>query len=527
MQIGIDQKIYIVKIFGSHLDRIENPNEYGANLIHTDSAVYLGGVLSTLGLPDFIQSYFRPAYFDYTSKCGLPVKFQAQNHLYDSLRWDFGDSASASNTDTAAKTQHQYPGTGWYTVRLIVHSDSSADTFSRLIFSRSSEIFVAQKDTIVVCEQDSTALSSHRSNSTTQYIWNTGDTIDSIEVNLFGTYFCTVTSPCDSVVDTFIVVYASPPTLNLDSHAVICEGDTLFLTAENGQQSSFLWSTGDTTSQIAVGSWLSPNLDELEISVTASNVCLSITDTILIGFIPLPNASLPPDTNQCLNESIFLQHEALSEVTYYWSDSSQALAFRVDSTSLVWLSASNMCGTDRDSILVTFHPEMEVELGPNAQICAGQEVILNASWPQSSYQWNQVPAGQSISDSVLFVQDAGNYIVTITNGPCALVEQQEITLIENCDSTECKFSIPNVFSPNADGINDLLDISNACKTLAYDIYIYNRWGQLVHFSTEAFSSWDGFINGVPASSGTYFLMVEYQDENGQPRYQKASFALVR
>lgn len=83
MQIGIDQRIYIVKNYNGYLDRIENPNEYGANLIHTDSAVYLGGRLSILGLPDFIQSYFRPAYFDYTSKCGFPVKFQAQNHLYN------------------------------------------------------------------------------------------------------------------------------------------------------------------------------------------------------------------------------------------------------------------------------------------------------------------------------------------------------------------------------------------------------------------------------------------------------------
>ena len=85
--------------------------------------------------------------------------------------------------------------------------------------------------------------------------------------------------------------------------------------------------------------------------------------------------------------------------------------------------------------------------------------------------------------------------------------------------------IPNAFSPNNDGINDILRITSSNIDLKH-FSIYNRWGERL-FTTSSFSvGWDGTFKGKPCEIGTYFYLVEYL-EVGEKKTTKGDITLIR
>ncbi|MEL6970205.1 MAG: gliding motility-associated C-terminal domain-containing protein [Bacteroidota bacterium] len=78
--------------------------------------------------------------------------------------------------------------------------------------------------------------------------------------------------------------------------------------------------------------------------------------------------------------------------------------------------------------------------------------------------------------------------------------------------------MPNVFSPNNDGVNDRLGPQSPCSLEAYEIMIFDRWGNQVWQSTNPSDGWNGRINGDFAAQGTYVWMINYTvTENSIPR----------
>jgi gliding motility-associated-like protein len=67
-------------------------------------------------------------------------------------------------------------------------------------------------------------------------------------------------------------------------------------------------------------------------------------------------------------------------------------------------------------------------------------------------------------------------------------------------------TIPNVFTPDNDGINDLFQVTSKGLT-EFNLTIVNRWGNVVYESTNSDSGWDGTYNGVQCSDGTYFYIL--------------------
>jgi gliding motility-associated-like protein len=105
-----------------------------------------------------------------------------------------------------------------------------------------------------------------------------------------------------------------------------------------------------------------------------------------------------------------------------------------------------------------------------------------------------------------------------------LFSKPKVSPFDHVSEVVCKFSVPNVFTPNADGINDQLKISNMCSVVAYQVFIYNRWGQLVFQQNVPYSSnsdqmafvqWDGYVNGSISSPGAYFVVIESEDGKSQ------------
>nr|WP_294950106.1 gliding motility-associated C-terminal domain-containing protein [uncultured Mucilaginibacter sp.] len=93
---------------------------------------------------------------------------------------------------------------------------------------------------------------------------------------------------------------------------------------------------------------------------------------------------------------------------------------------------------------------------------------------------------------------------------------------------KCEFvSFPNAFTPNGDGVNDILRPNQGSNPIGIEYYIYNRWGQQYFHSANLNGGWDGNYNGKPATAGVYYLVVKYTMGDGLSYMQNTSVTLLR
>ncbi|NNE55717.1 MAG: gliding motility-associated C-terminal domain-containing protein, partial [Flavobacteriales bacterium] len=92
--------------------------------------------------------------------------------------------------------------------------------------------------------------------------------------------------------------------------------------------------------------------------------------------------------------------------------------------------------------------------------------------------------------------------------------KSDLTTIEAVNQTD--FFIPNAFSPNGDGDNDLFrPISSIYDH--YQFEIFSRWGELLFSSKSVEEGWDGKVSGLRAESGVYVWRITYQDTESEAR----------
>ncbi|MAC95268.1 MAG: hypothetical protein CMC96_07190 [Flavobacteriales bacterium] len=129
----------------------------------------------------------------------------------------------------------------------------------------------------------------------------------------------------------------------------------------------------------------------------------------------------------------------------------------------------------------------------------------------------------------------GNYLNYTFNDTGHFSIQQILTNNLGCTDTasaevfvydEFEFIIPNIFTPNTDGINDYF-APKGIGIYDYEVEIFNRFGEKVFFSNSFNIQWDGRIQGKKAQSGVYFYTIRVLDFNSKYRTYKGSLTLLR
>jgi gliding motility-associated-like protein len=132
-----------------------------------------------------------------------------------------------------------------------------------------------------------------------------------------------------------------------------------------------------------------------------------------------------------------------------------------------------------------------------------------------------------VSDTVFVITYPGIYTLEMTNQCGGLTQFLEVKK-ENCT---CEPFIPNVFTPNGDGRNDIFQVFANCEFQAFKMVIYDRWGTRLFRSDDASNGWDGFMNGQAITPGVFVYLIEFtaSDKNGSPATttKSGSFTLIR
>jgi gliding motility-associated-like protein len=306
------------------------------------------------------------------------------------------------------------------------------------------------------------------------------------------------------------------PIAQISGDQVYCEGSSTQLTASGG--TSYLWSTGETTASIAVstpGSY----------TVTSANSCGSIVSApFTVTQLPLPVPQISGNTVFCSGNPITLT--ASGGINYLWTTGATTAAITVATAGTYTVNAANGCGTAAASVTVT---EQSVQVAFTADVVTGT-APLNVSFTNNSspgdYAWDFGDGGNSAAtDPEYEFSSPGEYTVTLTVSNalgCIDNATVNITVLEEPSS----LSIPNVFTPNNDGVNDLFKIS-ADRISDYRLLLYNRWGNVVLETNDPQEGWDGQFNGEPASEGTYFYKLEAKGLDQKDYTESGFFNLVR
>lgn len=94
--------------------------------------------------------------------------------------------------------------------------------------------------------------------------------------------------------------------------------------------------------------------------------------------------------------------------------------------------------------------------------------------------------------------------------------------------SESKLDMPNAFSPNGDGINDVYKITYE-SIISLDAYIFNRWGQQIYHMdlSNVDEGWDGTYHGKQVKDGVYFIMVKAVGSDGVEYTKRKDINILR
>ena len=94
-------------------------------------------------------------------------------------------------------------------------------------------------------------------------------------------------------------------------------------------------------------------------------------------------------------------------------------------------------------------------------------------------------------------------------------DEAELTATFSISITNSMLEMPNAFSPNGDGVNDIYKAKENHKSIVeFHAYIFNRWGQKIYDWTDIHGGWDGTWNGKDVKDGTYYVLVKAKGADG-------------
>lgn len=102
-----------------------------------------------------------------------------------------------------------------------------------------------------------------------------------------------------------------------------------------------------------------------------------------------------------------------------------------------------------------------------------------------------------------------NYTFTPDIGQCASTALLTVIATTNATNGGCKTILPNSFTPNGDGKNDIFKVLGNLKVEAFEFNIYNRYGQKIFSTTNVNYGWDGMVNGVLQKTGVFIYTIKY------------------
>jgi gliding motility-associated-like protein len=160
---------------------------------------------------------------------------------------------------------------------------------------------------------------------------------------------------------------------------------------------------------------------------------------------------------------------------------------------------------------------------------ASSAAVTSASWSFGDPASGAADTSASLAPAHVF-SAAGTYEVRcIAEFSCGVDTLFKTLTIVDCDNIAeiCQLYVPNVFSPNADGINDEFQLFTSCLFEEYELLVFNRWGGLVYQTSDQTGKWEGDCQGADCPDGAYVFTIRYKFPLQQVQRASGSVTLLR
>lgn len=280
---------------------------------------------------------------------------------------------------------------------------------------------------------------------------------------------------------------------------------------------SFVWNTNppQTTSTInglQAGTYA--------VTVSAINAC-STTDSVVLVQPPAINYTSTITNVLCVVKGAIAITATGGTAPYQYLWNNGATTAQINNLNAGFynlkITDANNCSIISSSIRVdSMSNVLQPNLGRDTSFCSGN--LLLSPGVFGAYRWQD-----NTTSTNYLVSQTGKYWVRVfdVNG-CTAIDTIAVTI--DCSG----IFFPSAFTPNRDFKNDGFGpLGNLAAVNNYQLRVYNRWGQVVFFSTNPYAEWDGKINGRDADIGTFIWTASFAINNQPIENRKGTVTLIR
>ena len=469
-------------------------------------------------------------------------------------QWTFGDGVG---TSTLANPTYTYTRSGTFVVKLVVTTDAGLrDSTTRTVVVFASPLPSYTINQSVQCLLNNRFVFTNTSvlpneAMTLTYRWEFGDgtTVNDISpVKSYanaGTYnvklVATSINGCrDSVTQTVTVNPMPVTTVSANPGTILCQGSSVVLTATGGV--TYKWyRNGALQVGITGPTFTVTSPGEYSVRATSAAGCESIdVASIVITLLEKPIVDFTFNTS-CAQFPITFTNRSVTTnsgpVTFLWTDNfgntstvaNPVITYATAGVVNMKLKVTpTLCPVSADSVtksftLSTAAPALRL---PTVDALSGEPIRLQArSLGGATYLWTP---GGSLDDSTIQRPTATlnaeqEYRIRVTTAVgCQTVDTMLVRVFRSYG-----IYVANVFTPNADGINDRVIMNLVgIRSLRY-FRIFDRTGKMVFVTSNAGDSWDGTLNGAKMPIGTYMWVAEAVTNSGINITDRGLITLIR
>jgi gliding motility-associated-like protein len=203
---------------------------------------------------------------------------------------------------------------------------------------------------------------------------------------------------------------------------------------------------------------------------------------------------------------------------FHWGTGERSQRVKIKKPGQYSITVSSEGCEAHDTINIFSGEKPRLNLPDYTIICNGSDISLNSKGGAYKYLWS---TGETLT--TIFAYKPGKYSVTASNECGSFTDSTIVVIADTCNSG---YYIPNSFSPNGDGIDDIFVVTIHDFT-EFKMEIYNVFGKVIYNINDPYKYWDGNIDGKPVAVGTYYYIIYLKDQNGRAREFHGSMMLSR
>lgn len=370
------------------------------------------------------------------------------------------------------------------------------------------------------------------------YISDTNTRNPIVKPSVTDTFVATIEDNGCIKTDTVVVRVIPYPMIHAGADRTICKGDTIRLTASGGQ--NYYWKPNLFIEDSTLSNPnIYPGSNQQYILTGKIGSCYS-TDTVNVFVNGLPDVYAGNDTTICKNDTITLNGNSPTAAEFIWlpstylNDSTLRNPIAKPDTTIVYylkgIDTTSGCRSFDTITIKVSNVLAKFSASPQTGSVPLKVDFKNQSSPEPLlYHWQFGDTTESTEKDPVHIykniNKNGVYLIVKDANGCTDTSD----LLEIVVSGEMKFFIPNVFTPNADEVNEFFEVVGDLHLMKQlNGSIWNRWGGRVYdFTMPGGKWWDGNYLGEPSPEGVYFYIINITRLDGETITRHGTVTLLR